>query len=56
MIETQYNLSPKIIRSDDGPEFFLSDFYASKGIIHQKSCVRTPQENACVERKNINIY
>jgi len=55
MIETRYNLIPKVTISDNGSKFFLSDFYASKGIIHQKSCVETPQENASVERKHTYI-
>jgi hypothetical protein len=41
---------PKYVRSDNDPEFMLSDFYPSHGIIHQKSCVETPQQNARVER------
>jgi transposase InsO family protein len=45
MIENQFHTVPKIIRTDNGPEFMLSTFYSSKGIIHQKSCVETPQQN-----------
>jgi len=52
LIQTQHNITPKFIRSDNGPEYLLSDFFASKGIIHQKSCVDTPQQNARVERKH----
>jgi hypothetical protein len=55
LIETQFQVTPKVIRSDNGPEFLLSDFFALKGIIHQKSCVETPQQNGRVERKHQHI-
>jgi len=34
MIETKFKIIPKIVRSDNGPEFLVIDFYASKGILH----------------------
>jgi hypothetical protein len=55
MIENQFHTTPKYIRSDNGPEFMLPSFYSSKGTIHQKSCVETPQQNARVERKHQHI-
>lgn len=55
MIENQYDTKPKIIRTDNGPEFLLPEFYASKGIIHQTSCVETPQQNGRVEKKHQHI-
>jgi len=51
MILTQIKTSIKVLRFDNGPEFSIDSFYASKGIIHQLSCVETPQQNAVVERK-----
>lgn len=55
MIQTHFHTTAKFIRTDNGPEFMLSSFYASHGIIHQKSCVETPQQNGRVERKHQHI-
>ena len=52
MVLNQFKVPIKVIRSDNGPEFVLSTFYASKGVLHQLSCVETPQQNAVVERKH----
>jgi len=55
LIENKHHITHKTIRADNGPEFHLPAFYASKGILHQKSCVETPQQNARVERKHQHI-
>jgi len=52
LIHTHYHITPKYIRFDNGHEFLITEFYASKGIIHQRSCVETPQQNGRVERKH----
>lgn len=56
MIEKQFNARVKIVRSDNGTEFFcMKDYFSSAGILFQTSCVGTPQQNGRVERKHRHI-
>lgn len=57
-VERQFEATVKIIRSDNGLEFKDNSalaFYRDKGIIHQTSCVDTPQQNGVVERKHQHL-
>lgn len=55
-VEKQLNKHIKCLRSDNGTQFLaLHSFLSSKGILHQKSCVETPQQNGIVERKHQHI-
>ena len=54
-VQKHFKTNIKMIRTDNGVEFAMSNFYASKGIIHQKSCIETPQQNGIVERKHQHI-
>ena len=54
-IELEANLPVRKIMSDNGIEFknaILNEFCTDKGISHQYSAPRTPQQNGVVERKN----
>ncbi|XP_040374694.1 uncharacterized protein LOC112199378 [Rosa chinensis] len=54
--ETQFNQKVQHIRSDNGSEFLsMRSFFQANGIIHQHSCVYTPQQNGVVERKHRHI-
>ena len=58
MVLTQFGISIKIIRSDNGGEYFkneLIDFLHSVGTIHQTSCSQSPQRNGVVERKSRHL-
>lgn len=54
-VSTQFFTQIKTIKSDNGSEFYMPDFCASKGTIHQTLCVQTPQQNGIVERKHQHI-
>ena len=58
MIYTQFETKIKVLRSDNGREYFtklLSDFFSQNGIFQQSSCVDTPQQNGIAERKNKHL-
>jgi len=53
---TQFEAHIKIFRSDNGGEFIsLRTFFHNNGVIFQRSCVYTPQQNGVVERKHRHI-
>lgn len=55
IIQTQFKTNIKFVRLDNGQEFAMVDFYNAHGIIHQKSCVYTLQQNFMVERKHQHL-
>ena len=55
MVCNQFQTKPRILRTDNGREYVNSDFHqfiTSKGLIHQTSCLDTPQQNGVAEKKN----
>lgn len=57
-LEKQSGEKVKKLRSDNGLEFVGNDcqkFFAEKGIIHQKSCAYTTQQNGVIERKHRHL-
>ena len=54
-VEEQFNTSLKIISIDNGVEFSMYDYFSSNGIIHQITCIETPQQNGIVERKHQHL-
>ena len=58
MVSTQFQKTIKILRSDSGGEYTskeFTSFLSDKGILHQKSCPHTPQQNGIAERKNRHL-
>ncbi|GKF89450.1 retrovirus-related pol polyprotein from transposon TNT 1-94, partial [Tanacetum coccineum] len=54
-IQVGLNKKVRYIRTDNGTEFVnqvMSKYYECVGIFHQKSVLRTPQQNGVIERRN----
>ena len=54
-VKNQFESNVKIIHTDNGQEFAMKSFFSSKGIIHQTTCVETPEQNGVAERKHQHI-
>ena len=55
MILTQFHTRLKILRSDNGGEYVshkIKHFFLEHGMLHQTTCLDTPQQNGVAERKN----
>jgi hypothetical protein len=55
LAQTQFKTKIKCLRSDNGLEFKMNDFFAAQSTIHQLNCVETPQQNVVVERKHQHL-
>ena len=57
-ILTQFNISIRVLRSDNAREYFSApfiSFMSQHGILHQSSCAHIPQQNGVAERKNRHL-
>ena len=57
-VETQFAATVKVLRSDSGGEYMSNEFHVflnQKGILSQRSCPYTPQQNGLAERKNRHL-
>lgn len=59
MVQTRFSKKVKVARTDNALELGSSragsEFFLTKGILHQTSCAETPQQNGVVERKHRHI-
>ena len=56
MVQVQFDTRVRRIHSDNGTEFMcLSAYFQEHGILHETSCVGTPQRNGRAERKHRHI-
>ena len=58
LVKNHFNSQIQTLRSDNGLEYMLhimKQYLSSNGILHQTSCVGTPQQNDIAERKNGNL-
>ena len=55
MVKTQFGVGIKKCGSNKVKDYFnqvLSPYFQKEGIIHESSCISTPQQNGVAERKN----
>jgi len=58
LVHTQFSSKIKILRSDNGSEYMsniMIQYLSMHDIIHQTSCVHTPQQNGIAEQKNRDL-
>ena len=58
MVHIQFQRKIQILRTDNAKDYFnsvLGEFLKSEGIIHQSSCVDTPQQNGIAKRTNRHL-
>ena len=54
MVSTQFGTSIQKFRTDNAKDYFnneLNQFFQQEGVVHESSCIDTPQQNGVVKRK-----
>ena len=58
LVKNHFSSQIKTLRSDNGTEYMsqvMTQYLSNNGIMHQTSCVGTPQQNGIAERKNRDL-
>ncbi|KAJ9556963.1 hypothetical protein OSB04_011577 [Centaurea solstitialis] len=58
MIKTQFHTNIQVLKTDNAPDYYnnvLGNYLSEQGIVHQSSCVDTPQQNGVAKRKNRHL-
>ena len=58
MVQNHFGTKIKNIRSDNACDYFnqiFSQWFQKEGIIHESSCIITPQQNGVAKRKNRHL-
>ena len=58
MVHTQFGKQIKRFKTDNAKDYFnqsISSLFLQQGIIHESSCVYSPQQNGLAERKNRHL-
>ena len=58
MVQNQFGVQIKSFRTNNARDYFnkiLSTYFQLQGILHDSSCVNTPQQNGVAERKNEHL-
>ncbi|WP_420914574.1 integrase catalytic domain-containing protein [Candidatus Phytoplasma australasiaticum] len=54
-VDTQFGTPIKCFRFDNAPELSFTEFFSSRGVLHQFSYDECPEQNSVVERKHQHL-
>jgi len=58
-VQNQFGKNIKRIRFDNGREYVNQEFsklLSHKGVVHELTCVNTPQQSGLAEKKNCHLF